>query len=47
MLLKKNICVLINLFLIDLERVFGYILMVLLLILSFVMLSINILCNGV
>lgn len=47
MLLKKIICVLINLFLIDLERVFGYILMVLLLILSFVMLSINILCNGV
>lgn len=47
MLLKKIICVLINLFLIDLERVFGYLLMVLLLILSFVMLSINILCNGV
>lgn len=46
MLLKKNY-VLINLFLIDVERVFGYLLMVLLLILSFVMLSINILCNGV
>lgn len=46
MLLKK-IYVLINLFLIDVERVFGYLLMVLLLILSFVMLSINILCNGV